>query len=133
MGRLYDSVVKKFANRGFDEILTSPSDGFNSPISVQSVDVGNSSGAAMAVGWGVVHTTAMWSAGQWDDSEPASYTDDTTDAQDAGASDFALTSTTNDDGFVLQSDAPIQIMEIVVGSVLDELLSSRTYPILICR
>ena len=42
--------------------------------------------------------TDDWWAGQYDDSE-TTYTDDTTDAQDAGADDFQISTGTNDDGF----------------------------------
>jgi len=45
-----------------------------------------------------------WRAGQWDDSSGGNdYTDDTTDAQDSGAGDFPLQTTTNNDGWVVYS------------------------------
>lgn len=65
--------------------------------------VNNRSGGAAIVGVGFKLHNDRWKAGQWDDSETASYTDDTTDAQDSGTNDFALFTTTNDDGFVVQS------------------------------
>lgn len=63
----------------------------------------NNTGGDITVGVGFKLDNSRWKFGQWDDSETASYTDDTTDAQDAGASDAALTTTTNNDGFVVQS------------------------------
>ena len=44
-----------------------------------------------------------WSAGQYTEIGDV-YTDDTTDAQDAGAADFQLATTTNDDGFFIACD-----------------------------
>lgn len=41
-----------------------------------------------------------WNAGQYTDIGPV-WTDDTTDAQDGGADDFQITSTTNNDGFFI--------------------------------
>ena len=43
-------------------------------------------------------------AGQYDASGDPYYIDDTTDAQDVGADDFQLASTTNDDGFYIAGD-----------------------------
>jgi len=46
-----------------------------------------------------------WYAGQWDDDgATTSFIDDTTDAQDAGAADFQLGNTTNNDGFYVSCD-----------------------------
>jgi len=42
----------------------------------------------------------IWSAGQFV-AATTTFTDDTTDAKDAGADDFALQTTTNDDGFLV--------------------------------
>lgn len=64
------------------------------------------------VGWGYRLLDGEYKAGQWDDSEGASYTDDTTDAQDAGAGDFALFTTTNNDGFVVQADQKFNLVRI---------------------
>ena len=74
-------------------------------VHVRTVEVGNSTGANAACGWGVRLPDAMWKAGQWDDSDTASYTDDTTDAQDAGTDDFLMNEATpaNDDGFIVQA------------------------------
>lgn len=47
-----------------------------------------------------------WYAGQWDDSETPTFVDDTTDAQDAGANDFAIATATNNDGFYVAGVNP---------------------------
>ena len=78
--------------------------------------VNNRSGGAATVGVTFPIDTSRWKAGQWDDSAGASYTDDTTDAQDAGASDFALTTTTNNDGFVVQCLDKFGVVAIDVGT-----------------
>lgn len=58
----------------------------------------------------------MWKAGQIDDSATPDYIDDTTDAQDAGTNDFALTTTTNNDGFLVQCLKPFSLVGITVGT-----------------
>ena len=84
---------------------------------LQRVEVGNSSGAAASCGFGYRLPDAMWKAGFWDDSETASYVEDTTDAQDAGTSDFAIsTAATNNDGYVIQSKVPFNIVNLVIGT-----------------
>lgn len=52
---------------------------------------------------------ASWGAGQWVDATPI-FNDDTTDAQDADANDFALETTTNFDGFVAYADRPFNAL-----------------------
>lgn len=42
-----------------------------------------------------------WYAGQWDDGAAPEFIDDTTDAQDEGTDDFALATTTANDGFYI--------------------------------
>lgn len=64
------------------------------------------------VGWGYRLLDGEYKAGQWDDSADPAYIDDTTDAQDSGASDFALFTTTNNDGFVVQADQKFNMVRI---------------------
>lgn len=78
--------------------------------------VQNRAGASNFVGIGFKVDNSRWKAGQWDDSETASYIEDTTDAQDVGANDFALTTTTNNDGFVIQSLDKFGIVALQVGT-----------------
>lgn len=79
-------------------------------------ELGNSSGGDARGGWGYKHKNVLWKAGQWDDSAEPSLIDDTADAQSATVNDFALTTTTNDDGFVVQSPHPFNIVGITVGT-----------------
>ena len=62
----------------------------------------NRSGGAAYVGLGVRIPNHLWQAGQWVDAT-TTYTDDTTDAQDAGGTDFALETLTVNDGFMIAS------------------------------
>ena len=56
---------------------------------------------------------AYWQAGQWVDST-TTYTDDTTDAQDAGTDDFPLETTTVSDGFILGASLPFGAISVDV-------------------
>ncbi len=71
----------------------------------------SASEAAMAVG--VRLPTALWKAGQWVHST-TTWTDDTTDFQDAGTADAALETTTNDDGFLVSSPLIFNGLSIAV-------------------
>jgi hypothetical protein len=57
----------------------------------------------------------MWKAGQWVNAT-TTYTDDTTDFQDAGASDAALETLTNNDGFLVSSRVKFNALSINVGT-----------------
>ena len=74
----------------------------------------NRSGSAAVCGIGGRLINRLWIAGQWDDDQATAYTDDTTDAQDAGAGDFALETTTNNDGFVVACRIPFHWVAINV-------------------
>lgn len=54
-----------------------------------------------------------WNAGQWTEVGSV-FTDDTTDAQDLGADDFALETTTVNDGFVILATRPFSWVSINV-------------------
>lgn len=75
----------------------------------------NRSGGSANVGIGVRIPTTLWKAGQWVDAT-TTYTDDTTDFQDAGASDAALETTTNNDGFIVSSTKKFNALCIAVGT-----------------
>ncbi|TXH16908.1 MAG: hypothetical protein E6R03_04720 [Hyphomicrobiaceae bacterium] len=79
------------------------------------MNVGNSSGVDTSVGIAIKMADSDFKAGQWDDSETASYIDDTTDAQDAGTNDFALTTTTNNDGFVIQCKDKFNLVGLTIS------------------
>lgn len=73
-------------------------------------NIQNRSGASAFVGLGVHFGPRDWEAGSWTDST-TTYTDDTTDAQDAGASDFPLeTANTNNDGHVVAAVRPFNLI-----------------------
>lgn len=78
--------------------------------------VNNRSTAEIAVGLGFTMPNALWKAGQIDVSETPYYIDDTTDAQDIGATDFPLFTTTNNDGFLVQSPYPFSLVGITMSA-----------------
>lgn len=72
----------------------------------------------LLVGIGFRWDNSTWMVGQWDDSDAASYTDDTADAQDTGAGDVVLFSATGEaatDGFVVLSKRPWSWLSINVS------------------
>lgn len=75
----------------------------------------NRSGGAANVGLGVRLSKSLWKAGQWVHAT-TTFTDDTTDFQDAGASDAALETTTNNDGFLVSSPHKFNALAINVGT-----------------
>lgn len=72
-------------------------------IALIGATINNRSGSTLNLGLGFLTDSTRWKAGQWDASENPEIIDDTTDAQDAGSDDFALFTTTNNDGFIVQS------------------------------
>jgi len=83
-----------------------------------TAEFNNATGGAASVYIGGQTANARWVAGQWDHSaDPDFYVDDTTDAQDAGASDFVLqTQSTNNDGFAIGSTRPFNVVVVDVGT-----------------
>jgi nitrogen fixation-related uncharacterized protein len=77
----------------------------------------NRVGSAVNVGLGFRWRNEFWRAGQWDDSEgAAAFILDDVDAKDIGASDFALQTTTNTDGFVVSAYDKFDWVSINVGT-----------------
>lgn len=78
----------------------------------------NRSGSTIAVGIGFRLRNDQWKAGQWDDDAATPFIDDTVDAQDIGAStgDFALETTTANDGFVIASRHKFHWVSLNVGT-----------------
>lgn len=107
---------KSFTGFGDDEVVSAPTSPVKESIYIHRYEINNNSGSDATCGIGYKLLDADWVAGQWDDSAGASYTDDTTDAQDAGSDDFALTTTTNNDGFVVQADRPFSLVGITVST-----------------
>jgi len=75
----------------------------------------NRSGGVATVGIGGRIPGYLWIAGQWVDAT-TTFTDDTTDAQDAGATDFPLETTTNSDGFIIGCRILFNAISIDVGT-----------------
>lgn len=76
-------------------------------------EVNNRSGAAAFCGVGVRIPNTLWKAGQWVNST-TTFTDDTTDAQSSGGTDFPLETTTVNDGFCVFSKVPFNCLSINV-------------------
>jgi hypothetical protein len=121
-GRLYEKTGPiKFAAICKTPVLAPPTrpTGSNAAVNdrlyLGTVEVGNSAGAAASCGFGYELPDAMWKAGQWDDSETASYVDDTTDAQSTTANDFPISTTTVNDGFVVQALCPFNSIGITIS------------------
>ena len=87
----------------------------------------NSSGGTITVAIGVRIPNTLWSAGQWVDAAGTPYTDDTTDAQDAGATDFPLNTTTASDGFAIHSKVPFNLVALDVGTAGDASTNAGRY------
>ena len=66
-------------------------------------------------GLGVRIPNEYWVAGQWV-TATTTYTDDTTDAQDAGTTDFALETLTNNDGHIIWSQYPFNAVSYDIGT-----------------
>lgn len=84
-------------------------------IQLAHFSVQNRSAATIAAGIGVRIPKTLWKAGLWTNAT-TTYTDDTTDFQDAGASDAALETTTNNDGFLVSSTKKFNALCINVGT-----------------
>lgn len=110
------SGIYAFSSIADDRIDLSSTSPFLENAIVHEIEIGNSSGGDASCGWGIELLSAEWKAGQWDNSEDPAYVDDTTDAQDSGTDDFALTTTTNNDGYVVQAREPFNIVGIDVST-----------------
>ena len=75
----------------------------------------NRSGGVAVVGIGTHFPAWEWVAGQWV-NDTTTYTDDTTDAQDDDASDFAIETTTASDGHIVAADRPFNIIGYNIGT-----------------
>jgi hypothetical protein len=75
----------------------------------------NRSSGPANVGIGVRIPTALWKAGSWVNST-TTYTDDTPDFQSVTASDAALETLTNNDGFIVSSTKLFNALCINVGT-----------------
>ncbi len=82
---------------------------------IAEMSIHNRSGSDAHCGIAVRLPVDLWVAGQWTHSS-TTFVDDTTDAQDAGTSDFAIGTTTNNDGFAVFCDVPFNVMSVVIGT-----------------
>lgn len=116
----YEHISKawasKFAISQSDSLVlaTRPQNSYGTRFILGEFSIHNRSGGAAVVGIGGRFPVDMWTAGQL--TAGGVYTDDTVDAQDAGANDFALTTTTNNDGFAVFGLVPFSIVSLVVGT-----------------
>jgi hypothetical protein len=106
--------IFNFVNVGKDQVLTPPTSPLAEKLYVHWLEVGNNGASASAGGVGFQYPTTMWVAGQWTESGGA-FTDDTTDAQDAGADDFGLFTTTNNGGHIVMCKDKFNIIGYTVG------------------
>jgi hypothetical protein len=112
-----ESKLVSFPSVGKSEVLTAPDNAIlKEKLDILEIQVGNSTGADASCGWGVKVSAGDWKAGQWDVSEDPEYIDDTIHAQDVAVNNFALTTTTNNDGFVVQSKLFPNVIRIDVGT-----------------
>jgi len=86
----------------------------------------NGSGSTVAQCLAGFYPDALWEAGQWVNSTGI-YTDDTTDAQDAGANDFDINTTTINDGHIIGCDYPFGLVSYdmttaTVGAALEGII-----------
>lgn len=95
-------------------LATRPQYSYGSRFVLGEFNIHNRSGGAAVVGVGGRIPQSLWTAGQI--VAAGAFTDDTVDAQDADANDFALTTLTNNDGFGIFCQVPFNIASIIVGT-----------------
>lgn len=78
-------------------------------------EVHNRAGGAANVGIGVRIANSAWVAGSYTHAGTL-YADDTVDAQDTGADDFALETLTDNDGFIVACKYPFNALSIDVST-----------------
>lgn len=111
LGNYLTMPATSYPQKGKDALIAPRSGG---QLVLAEVSLENNTGGAADVGFGWKLPNALWSAGQWVNAS-TTFTDDTTDAQDADAGDFAVTTTTNNDGFIIQADRPFNLIGITVS------------------
>jgi len=84
-------------------------------VNVGSWALHNRSGSPGVHAIGVRIPKRLWKAGQWVEAT-TTFTDDTTDAQDSDTNDFALETTTNDDGHVILCRHPFNFVTYNVST-----------------
>lgn len=112
-GRYYEHKILAVPTIGKTTVL-SPLSGYS--LRIEYALAGNSAGSAINVGIGYRVPDAIWKGGRWLDAASTKYTDDTTDAQSSATGDFALGTTTDNDGFVIQASVPFNLVGITVST-----------------
>lgn len=85
-------------------------------VQIAHVTIQNRAGGNANIGFGVRLSTSMWKMGQWTHGT-TTYTDDTTDFQSSATNDAALETTTNGDGFLVQSPVIFTSISVKVQTV----------------
>lgn len=108
--------ASKFLTSQADSLVlaTRPPHSYGSRFVLGEFNLHNRSGGSAYLGIGGRLPVDLWTAGQL--TAGGVYTDDTTDIQSAGANDYALTTTTNNDGFAIFGAVVFSIVSIVVGT-----------------
>lgn len=115
----YDTISKAWASKFLTSqadsqvLATRPQGSYGTRFILGEFSLHNRSGGSVVAGIGGRLPVNLWTAGQL--VAGGTYADDVVDAQDVGASDFALTTTTNNDGFAIFSLVPFNIVSLVVG------------------
>jgi hypothetical protein len=76
---------------------------------IQRIYMQNRSAGTVAMCVAGLFPDSAWGAGQWVNAT-TTYTSDTTDAQDAGSDDFAINTTTINDGHIVECDYPFGLI-----------------------
>lgn len=106
-------VRRLMRNSFLDELRTGAA---GRGIAVHRALVENDAAGAVTVGIGARLANGKWDAGQWTQAT-TTFTDDTTDAQDAGASDFPLhVAGTNNDGHLIACLEPFSAVLYDIGT-----------------
>ena len=109
----------KFLANYLDSSLLAKRDvgSLSTTVAVKRIEVQNRSGAACNIGYGgrLKNDPVLWKAGQYVTGAPGTYTDDTTHAQDTTVDNFALSTLTNNDGFIVLCQIPFNILSALVG------------------
>lgn len=118
---MYEPISKAWAGK----FLTSQADnltlairnaiGLSTRFVIAEASIQNRSGSTAVVGVGGRYPVDLWKAGQWVNAT-TTYTDDTIDAQDAGAGDVALTTLTINNGIIILCKVPFNIVSVMVGT-----------------
>ena len=96
---------------GTKGLAPTSSSGFPCRIFVEYLEINNRTGGSAGVGLVGLLPDSMWVAGQWTNGT-TTYTADTTDAQDADTNDFALETTTQNDGCVFGASVPFGAISV---------------------